>query len=362
MRSRSVGLFVTAMLLLTGALAPRPAAAAGLADLGPLPATYSGVLPCADCPGIEHQLNLLPGGAYMLAMTYLRSGADNRTFHVLGTWSLSADSTVLVCSAFSPKAMQLAVAGRGKLRMLDLEGHEISPDPAYELTRKPEFAPLEMRVPLRATYSSAGGVGSIADCATGLRWPVAPGEAAGELERALQAERDAAGAEKVDGLVVSIECRIAPTPPAGVAGEGPTLVVERVLDTFPGEVCGERWAVPLGGTRWVPTRIGRAVVRPPAGEGEAYMVIDEKAGRVAGFGGCTRFATACHPGKPGFATLTFDSVSTTPKPCPSADTIEKPLLDALGKVVRYQLAGSHLELYSGKDEMLVRFEARGSRK
>ena len=39
--------------------------------LGALPATFVGELPCADCPGIRHQLDLWPDGAFFLRRTYL---------------------------------------------------------------------------------------------------------------------------------------------------------------------------------------------------------------------------------------------------------------------------------------------------
>lgn len=37
---------------------------------------YSGVLPCADCPGIEHELTLSADGGYRLATRYLDRQAE----------------------------------------------------------------------------------------------------------------------------------------------------------------------------------------------------------------------------------------------------------------------------------------------
>ena len=53
-----------------------PIGVANAARLGPLPASYSGVLPCADCIGLSHHLNLFPGGGYVLALTHFRDGRD----------------------------------------------------------------------------------------------------------------------------------------------------------------------------------------------------------------------------------------------------------------------------------------------
>ena len=70
--------------------------------LGGLPATYLGVLPCADCEGIRHQINLLPGGAYMQRMTYFRDNRDE-SFYELGTWTLSRDGRTLAFDRFSER-------------------------------------------------------------------------------------------------------------------------------------------------------------------------------------------------------------------------------------------------------------------
>ena len=39
--------------------------------LGELPASFTGELPCADCPGIRYDLNLFPDKSFYLRMTYL---------------------------------------------------------------------------------------------------------------------------------------------------------------------------------------------------------------------------------------------------------------------------------------------------
>ena len=52
-----------------------------------LPATYTGVLPCADCAGIVHTLTLRPDGLYFLRQTYL--GKPGSAFSQAGGWQLN---------------------------------------------------------------------------------------------------------------------------------------------------------------------------------------------------------------------------------------------------------------------------------
>jgi uncharacterized lipoprotein NlpE involved in copper resistance len=54
-----------------------------------LPALYSGVLPCADCPGIRYELDLRAPSVYFRRMTYLERDV---TFDDIGEWSLTPDA------------------------------------------------------------------------------------------------------------------------------------------------------------------------------------------------------------------------------------------------------------------------------
>jgi uncharacterized lipoprotein NlpE involved in copper resistance len=52
------------------------------------PATYTGVLPCADCEGIRYTLNMFEDEVFFLRMTYLGKG-NGDSFDDIGTWDLS---------------------------------------------------------------------------------------------------------------------------------------------------------------------------------------------------------------------------------------------------------------------------------
>jgi hypothetical protein len=67
----------------------------GANPLGTLPATFVGELPCADCPGIRHQLELFPDQAFFLRMTYLGKG-DDASVDDSGSWIITSDQHMLV--------------------------------------------------------------------------------------------------------------------------------------------------------------------------------------------------------------------------------------------------------------------------
>ena len=81
---------VELLLRRVGQSAGEPAPAA----LGELPATFTGVLPCADCPGIRYQLDLFPDRAFYLRRTYLERGPD-QGFDLIGSFLIAADGRTL---------------------------------------------------------------------------------------------------------------------------------------------------------------------------------------------------------------------------------------------------------------------------
>ncbi len=94
------------------------------ADARAFAGTYSGALPCADCPGIDETLVLSADGGFVLTDTYReRPGAANV---VQGSWSLEAGGTRIRLDPGSKDAADklYEVDGDG-LRVLDGDGKRI---------------------------------------------------------------------------------------------------------------------------------------------------------------------------------------------------------------------------------------------
>ena len=340
------------------------APAAHAAGLGALPAYYAGILPCADCMGMRLQLNLYAGGGYMLATTYYRDGRDE-TYYDLGAYALSPDSSKLALQAQDSLAFQFAIKAGGSLRKLDRDGKEITSNLPYELLREVGNA-FEPRLTMRGNYGHIAGAATFVDCRSGLRFPVAPGGEANELEKVFRAEsmkRDSLADPKSKAasgsdfpLVVQLQGRIASRPPAGMDGNKATLIVERFLTSFPGETCGARAVThALESTRWVLTRVGTESVRPSAGQREAFVTFDAKTSRVVGFGGCNKFSGSYVLDSSG--KLKLGAIVSTKMACMGRD-FETPFLRALTEVASQRISGAHLELLDAAGVVVARFEAR----
>lgn len=105
-----------------------------------LPATFIGNLPCADCPGIRYQVNLLPDHTFFSRMIYQER---NSSYDEKGQWQIAGDSKTLVLQGEHRESDRFSLKDIDTLRELDVDGHEIRSQLNYDLKRAAEFAPLE---------------------------------------------------------------------------------------------------------------------------------------------------------------------------------------------------------------------------
>jgi copper homeostasis protein (lipoprotein) len=340
------------MLLVLGqaAFAAWCAPASAGSALGSLPATFTGLLPCADCVGIRYQINLLPGGAYMQRMTYRRESHDD-SFYELGAWSLLSDGRTLMLEGGREGSAFWAVTATGALRKLDREANPIDSDLPYTLSRRSAVDPMEPRVQLRGMFRYMADAARFRDCRSGLEWPVAMSEDYLALERSYTSRRTTPGAE----LLVSLDGRIEQRPKREGNGTEPTLMVEKFLRAMPGEKCEARGAqAEIENSRWRPTRIGDRAVTVSENQREPWIVLDSRTKRVSGSGGCNHLSGSYETSE---GALRFGPLVSTQMACPSLDT-ETALLAALGKTRRYRVFGRVLELLDGRGGLLVRLEER----
>ncbi|OCQ50702.1 Lipoprotein NlpE precursor [Photorhabdus australis subsp. thailandensis] len=128
----------------------------------PVDQTFKGILPCADCSGIDTTLLLDGDGSYILEQTYLGTRDGEQPFFESGQWVKEGEKIRLTKSDdqkyyYLPKG--------GNLVMLDIEGNPIESQFNYELKRvKPEK--------LIGEYSYMADAASFTDCNTGKQYAV----------------------------------------------------------------------------------------------------------------------------------------------------------------------------------------------
>jgi len=209
-------------------------AAASRANSGPdlaftLPATFAGVLPCADCPGIAHTLTLRADGLYRMRRTYL--GRPGAPVAEVGRWTVDPLGKQLALGR-GPASQRFAVVDDQTLRQLDRRGLPFTSAANIELRRTAQVDAITELLRWRGEFRYLADAATFTDCASGLRWPVAMAGDYLALERLYQQQRSAPGAALLVGFDGRLEVR--------AAMEGPPrehIVVDRSDATEPGAAC-----------------------------------------------------------------------------------------------------------------------------
>ena len=113
-----------------------PASAAPGFDVKAFAGTYGGILPCADCPGIDTTIAFTPEGGYTMGEIYQDS--DSSAFATKGTWTVREDgkSVLLDSEDKDERDRAFEVVSPTELRMLDQAGKPIDSTLDYSLRRR----------------------------------------------------------------------------------------------------------------------------------------------------------------------------------------------------------------------------------
>ena len=85
--------------------------------------TYMGVVPCADCRGIETRITLNKDGNYIMVRRYIDKGD---AFETKGTFVWNEAGNAVILTDLRDKIVTNFAVGEGKLTQLDMEGNVIS--------------------------------------------------------------------------------------------------------------------------------------------------------------------------------------------------------------------------------------------
>lgn len=119
------------------------------------PVSYSGTLPCADCPGIDYRLNLFADNSYYLQLHYQDSG-DNSTVYQLGQWQQHTGQLRLLSD--DPQQTAFQIEKDGNIRLLDQEYVLINSSLNYELQRDSEFKAIYPATQFHGMYACSQGI------------------------------------------------------------------------------------------------------------------------------------------------------------------------------------------------------------
>jgi heat shock protein HslJ/uncharacterized lipoprotein NlpE involved in copper resistance len=315
-----------------------------------LAGSYTGVLPCADCPGIRYTLNLRTGFVYFLRVTYLGDG-EGRSFDDLGVWSLSTDRKTLLLRGSRDEPLMFAVKSFQTLRKLDREGREITAPLNYDLTRDETGARFEPHLVLKGQLAHSENGSVFNECITRIQLPIAQ-EADGANFAAAQQE---SSNEPEQNFFVKIEGQILTTPLAGATKQQEILLVERFVDLSTEEKCADPpRTAKLEDTDWEFSQR----VNAEFDSGGIYLRLRSRGTGMRLFDGCNVIygGYTLHGQK-----LRFLINGITKWKCSNAAYEQRRWLETLRAASNWNILGDRLELYDSHSRLLARFEAKVTR-
>ncbi|MEQ9946101.1 envelope stress response activation lipoprotein NlpE [Pectobacterium aroidearum] len=137
--------------------------------LKPMAQSYRGVLPCADCGGIDTSLFLEKDGTFVLREQYQTTREGNNTFASYGQWRRTADKLVLTDSAGEKRYFRPV---DNSLEMLDQQGLPINSSLPRQLTATEQALP-NTPMSMKGMYRYLADAATFSDCATGKTFVVA---------------------------------------------------------------------------------------------------------------------------------------------------------------------------------------------
>lgn len=137
--------------------------------LKPMAQSYRGILPCADCEGIETSLFLSKDGTFILRENYQTSREGTTAFAEYGQWRRTADKLVLTDSSGNKRYFR---PQGNDLEMLDQEGLPIESSLPHRLNAT-ELALPDTPMAMKGMYRYAADAAVFADCVTGNTFAVA---------------------------------------------------------------------------------------------------------------------------------------------------------------------------------------------
>lgn len=317
---------------------------AGSASVGAhglrLPATFRGTLPCADCEGIRHHLDLWPEQYYHMRREWL--GGDDKTLRrdEVGRWYADPARNAIVLYGASEMPLFWQIQGADRLRQMDMAGDPIEFDLDYTLSSEGTLDQTELEgVFLLGMMTFLADAAVFQECHSGVRYPIVQDGDYLALERAYLEAQSEPGAP----VKVHVEGGLALRP----AMEGlarTSLIVDRFIKVLPGEACDQARSSPsLTDTYWRIDTLMGAPVRPQENPREPHIVLQSgPESRYRATVGCNqiigRYDTQGD-------TLTFAGGASTMMACPQPlDALERQLRDILDQTAQVRLEGQTMAL------------------
>ena len=296
-----------------------------------LPGTFTGTLPCADCEGILHHLDLWPDGTYHMRRTWL-GGDDNNQRDEIGRWYADPGRQAIVLNGASEMPLQWQILGEDRLRQLAMDGTSIESTLNYELTNEGGLAATDLEgIFLAGMAWLSPGAATFEECLTGRIYDISEDGARDDLVGAFET---ASGASD-DPLFARVEAMLH-MQGADLMGGGAEIVISRLIETAPGRECDplpEQAA--LTDTYWrIDGILDEAVIKSPDIREPYLVLLSDEGGRYTASVGCNQISGRYETVN---EAISFGPAMKTRMACPpELDALERRLQEVLLRARGYR--------------------------
>lgn len=313
------------------------------------PASFSGTLPCADCPGIDYQLNLFADQSFFLQTDY--QDRDPGRFFQLGRWQLHAQNTLVLLS--DQQNYRFAIDDKEHLTLLNQQGQLIDSEHNYQLHSDSRFKAIYPQLAMRGLYHHSADGSFFNECLTGQRWQVVA-----STDHQILQKRYAEMQQKPDqALLISANAALLPEDQKQSATtKSSKLHIETFTGIWPGETCGRPgYKENLLDTYWKLTRLQNQPVIVVDGQREPSLTLASgNDPSVSGSDGCNRMIGSFQLKA---NKLKFSKMASTMMACPAGMDTAQRYHSTLEQVQYWRIHGQYLELSDRDGQLLARFQA-----
>ncbi|MDP5134718.1 META domain-containing protein [Rheinheimera baltica] len=296
--------------------------------------TFSGTLPCADCPGIAYHINLFRDGRFAARQEYIDR---NQVNIVRGIWLLEKRSLHLVNQQQTLPAFHFL--SNTQLAMLDMSGKPLLSNVNYQLTRETEFRKLDTRQAMLGIYTLSDNQASFTSCASGEMLAIANTQHHLPVMRQYQQDERLRGNDVIATMLGR----------RGQDDQANLLFIDKFEQFWPGAVCPDQiqpgkmqgivWRAEKIANRYVPQQLN-------------VRVIFEQNDRLYGFAGCNNFNGSY---KQRSNQLNVQPLVSTRKFCADSSELESQFTQSLQSADRAEVNGDTLQIFKN-NQLILQFK------
>lgn len=299
----------------------------------PLPATFTGNIPCPDCLRVEITLNLRPDSIYQLRKTYQAEHEPLKIESQLGRWRFAEEGNFIILGKEKGALKSYEIKDNNRLKFVGLESVGVASQIDYNLLRKPEVDPFTDSVKLRGMLSYESGRAVIQECTSGQSFPVT---GAAEYRQLVQTYLDTPHSY-AEPLLVSIRGKLVKE-----TNGAEQIIVELFKRFYPDRDCeGNPTKTNLTGTTWRLIEVNGQQVTPNEKIQQPYFILDPKEKKWKGVGICNSiYGTYLVKGE----VFLIKRLISSRMACPEGMDVETSFIRALESTETYQINGDLLQL------------------